>query len=178
MGGEVTIQIMESWLANVSTTLQTPSPSSSPLLAYNTWKGFVTEDIHGQEGSEDHGPLWPPAWMFTSKGNQAATPMCNQPSWAHLDAEFAHSLGLWDTRLLPGLHLIREPQTTAAIEWCQRELSQHCAGRALCCITSEGCHSSHIHCCTHPIMKEALAACPAAPAFASLPWVKLQSKLC
>lgn len=55
MGGEVTIQIMENWLANVSTSLQTPSPSSGPLLACNTWKDFVIEDTHGQEGSEDHG---------------------------------------------------------------------------------------------------------------------------
>lgn len=31
------------------------------------------------------------------------------------------------------------------------------------CSTSEACHSSHIYCCTHPVMKEPLAACPAAP---------------
>lgn len=56
MEGEVATQVVESWLTNGSATLQTPSPSSSPLLACSAWKGFVMEDIDGQEGSEDHGP--------------------------------------------------------------------------------------------------------------------------
>lgn len=54
MGGEVATQVVESWLTNISASLQTPS--SSHLLACSAWKGFVMEDVHGQEGSKDNGP--------------------------------------------------------------------------------------------------------------------------
>lgn len=166
MGGEAATQAMEGGLTNIPMSLQTHSPASSPILASSTWKVFVMEDILGQEGSEDCGqePLWPPAWMFTSKDKKPTTPMCNQPSWTYLHAEFTQYVGLGHKRPLLRLCLTQEPQTTAAIGWwCQQELSQHCAGCALCCSTSKACHSSHIYCCTHPVMKEPLAACPAAP---------------
>lgn len=180
MGGEVASQIMENWLTNVSVSLQTPSPSSSLLLACSAWKGFVMEDIHGQEGSEDRGPgaIAATCLDVNLKGQPTNNPNV-QPSKLSISVRRVHRLfGVGGIRSLPGLRLIREPQTTAATGWCQWELRQRCAGCTLCHITSEACHSSHIHCCTHPIMKEALAACPAPPTFASLSWIKLQSKHC
>lgn len=39
-------------------------------------------------------PLQPPAWTFTSKGNQLTTTMCSSPSSVHLHTKFTHSLGL------------------------------------------------------------------------------------
>lgn len=155
-----------------------PLPLPSWLSAHGkvlSWRTFVGRKELRTVGQE---PLRPPAWTFTSKGNQPTTPMCSQRNWAYLHTGFTHSLGLGATRPLPGLCPTRDPQTTAAIGRCQREPSQRCAGCALCWITSEACHSSHIHCCTHPIMKEALAAFPAAPTFASLSWIKLQPKFC
>lgn len=117
MGGEAATQAMESGLTNIPVSLQTPSSASFPILASNTWKSFVMEDILGQEGSEDCGqePLWPPAWTFTSKDKNPTTLTCNQPSRTHLHAEFTQYLGLGGKRPLPRLCLTQEPQTTAAI---------------------------------------------------------------
>lgn len=159
MGGEAATRA-ERGRTNIPVSLHTPSPASPPILASCTWKVFVMEDILGQEGSEDCGqePLWPPAWMFTSKDSKPTTP----PRAEHICMQSSPSIWGWGIKdLCPGCVW---PQTAAAIGWwCQQELSQHCAGCALCCSTSEACHSSHIPCCTHPVMKEPLAACPAAP---------------
>lgn len=54
-GGEAALQAGESGLTNIPVSLQTPSPTSSPMLASSTWKVFVMEGILGQEGSEDCG---------------------------------------------------------------------------------------------------------------------------
>lgn len=54
------------------------------------------EDVHGQEGSEDHGPgvIVATCLGIHLKTRLTATPTCSQPSWACLHAEFAHALGL------------------------------------------------------------------------------------
>lgn len=53
------------------------------------------EDIHGQEGSEDHGPGVIVAICLDThlKRQQPTTLTRSQPSWACPHAEFAHSLG-------------------------------------------------------------------------------------
>lgn len=141
-----------------------------PLPFGGTWKSFVMEDIDGQEGSKEHGPGAIAATCLDIHIKGQPTNNHNvQPPKLCTSAHKVHPLfGAGGSGPLPALHLTREPQTMSAIGWCWHGLSQQCAGCALHRITSEACHSSHIHCCTHPIMKEALAACPAAPTFASL----------
>lgn len=180
---EVKLQL-KPWRVDSQTSqcLQTRSHSSSLILASNTWKVFVMEDILGQEGSEDCGqePLWPPAWMFTSKDKKPTSPTCSQPSWTQLHAEFTQYLGLGHKRPLPRLCLTQEPQTTAAIGWwCQQELSQHCAGCALCCMQYIWGMPFYPHILLYPPSYErALGCLPCCSNIASLSWIKLQSKLC
>lgn len=93
MGGEVATHIVVSRLTNVSASLQIPSPSSSPLPAFSTWKGFVMEDIRGQEGIEDCGPgaIAPTRLDVHLKGQPTNHPN-GQPTKPSVSAHRVHPL--------------------------------------------------------------------------------------
>ena len=180
MGGKVTIQIVESWVTNVSTFLQTSSPSSSPLLACSAWKGFVMEDIHGQEGSKDRGPgaIAATCLDIRLKGQPTNNPNM-QPTKLSISA----------CRVLPRFGV--EGYKTFAWAASDSGTSNNSSNRmvsaraepTLCWMCSVPHYVWDMPFFPHtllypPNMKEALAACSAAPTFASLSWIKLQSKLC
>lgn len=93
MGGEVATHIVASCLTNVSASLQTPSPSSSPLLAFSAWKGFVMEDIRGKEGIEDcgSGAIAPTCLDVHLKGQPTNNPNV-QPTKLSVSAHRVHPL--------------------------------------------------------------------------------------